>query len=51
MDEEGKELRYSLALAHEESGNREEALKTYKQIYSQDINFRDVAAKVDALSG
>jgi tetratricopeptide (TPR) repeat protein len=50
MDDEGKELRYSLAQSQEESGNKAEALKTYKQIYSQDINYRDVAAKVDALS-
>jgi len=51
MDDQGKELRYNLAQAQEESGNREDALKSYKQIYSQDINFRDVASKVDALSG
>jgi tetratricopeptide (TPR) repeat protein len=50
MDDEGKELRYSLAQAQEESGNKAEALKAYKQIYSQDINYRDVAKKVDALS-
>ena len=51
MDDQGKELHYNLAQAQEESGNRVEALKSYKQIYSQDINFRDVAKKVDALSG
>ena len=51
MDEQGKELRYNLAQAQEQTGNSEEALKTYKQIYSQDINYRDVAQKVDALSG
>ncbi len=51
MDDEGKALHYSLAQAHEEGGNRAEALKAYKQIYSQDINYRDVAKKVDALNG
>ena len=51
MDEQGKEMRYNLAQAQEETGSKEEALKTYKQIYSQDINYRDVAQKVDALSG
>ncbi|MCD6416302.1 MAG: tetratricopeptide repeat protein [Planctomycetes bacterium] len=49
MDEAGKELRYHQAQAHEAMGNREEALRFYKQIYSQDIHFRDVAAKVEAL--
>ncbi|NLW51196.1 MAG: tetratricopeptide repeat protein [Candidatus Brocadiaceae bacterium] len=50
MDDEGKDLYYCQAEALEAMGNREEALKVYKRIYSQDINFRDVAAKVDALS-
>lgn len=50
MDDEGKELRYNLAQAHEEAGETEQALKVYKKIYSQDINFRDVSEKVDALS-
>ncbi|MHC4789187.1 MAG: tetratricopeptide repeat protein, partial [Planctomycetota bacterium] len=50
MDEEGKELRYSQAQAYEEMGNSQEALDTYKKIYSLDINFRDVAQKVEAMS-
>jgi tetratricopeptide (TPR) repeat protein len=50
MDEEGKELRYCQAQAYEGMGRPDEALKLYKRIYSQDINFKDVAAKVDALS-
>ena len=45
MDEEGKDLHYCQAEAFEMMGNREEALKIYKSIYSQDINFRDVAAR------
>lgn len=51
MDEEGKDLCYQKALAYEEMGSREEALDLYKKIYSQDINFRDVAQKVESLSG
>ena len=51
MDEQGKELRYCQAQAHEVMGNSEEALTIYKRIYSQDINYRDVADKVDTLSG
>jgi predicted site-specific integrase-resolvase len=50
MDDEGKALRYSQAEAYELMGKKEEALAVYKRIYSQDINFRDVARKVDALS-
>jgi len=50
MDDEGKGLRYSQAEAYELMGKKEEALAIYKRIYSQDINFRDVARKVDALS-
>ncbi len=50
MDDLGKELRYFLAHAHEEAGQQEDALRVYKEIYSQDINYRDVAEKVDALS-
>lgn len=50
MDVQGKELRYCQAQAYEEMGNGQEALSVYKKIYSQDITFRDVAQKVDALS-
>ncbi len=51
MDEMGKEVRYNKALACEAMGKADEALAIYKRLYSEDINFRDVAAKVDALSG
>ncbi len=51
MDEQGKELRYCQAQANEDMGNTAEALDLYKRIYSTDINYRDVAQKVDALSG
>ena len=51
MDDQGKDLRYCQAEAYEQMGNRQEALKAYKHIYSQDINYRDVAQKVDSLSG
>ena len=51
MDDAGKDLRYCQAQAYERMGDREEALKVFKHIYSQDINFRDVAQKVEGLSG
>lgn len=49
MDPEGKELRYNLAQAYESMGDKGNALLTYKKVYSQDINFMDVADKVDQL--
>jgi len=50
LDDKGKDLLYHLAEAHDASGDKEKALQLYKKIYSTDINFRDVAQKVDALS-
>jgi tetratricopeptide (TPR) repeat protein len=50
LDDLGKELLYYQARAHEEMGDKESALKIYKKVYSQDINFKDVAQKVDTLS-
>lgn len=50
MDTRGKELRYSQAESYEKMDRPEDALAIYKKIYSQDINFRDVADKVDTLS-
>jgi tetratricopeptide (TPR) repeat protein len=50
MDFEGKTLRYSHAGALEELGKVDEALAIYKVIYGRDINFMDVATKVDTLS-
>ena len=51
MDDQGKDLYYCQAQTLESMGNRAEALKVYKRIYSQDINFRDVTQKVDDLNG
>lgn len=50
MDEKGKELHYLLAQAYESLGSKEKALSLYKKIYSADINYSDVAGKVDSLS-
>jgi tetratricopeptide (TPR) repeat protein len=49
MDDEGKDLRYLQAQALEGVGKTEDALQIYKNIYSQDIGFRDVAQKVETL--
>jgi len=48
MDGEKKELLYTLGLAYEKMGRREEALEQFKLIYETDIAFRDVAERVDA---
>jgi tetratricopeptide (TPR) repeat protein len=49
LDSTGMQLHYLLASALELMGDKEQALKIYKKLYSNDISFRDVAQKVDAL--
>jgi tetratricopeptide (TPR) repeat protein len=48
FDEEKKELIYLLGSVLERMGKKEEAIEQFKQIYEQDIGYKDVAAKVDA---
>lgn len=48
FDDEKKELIYQLGLALEAMGRPNDAIEQFKQIYEQDIGFKDVAAKVDA---
>jgi tetratricopeptide (TPR) repeat protein len=48
FDEEKKELIYLLGSVLEKMGKKEEAIEQFKQIYEQDIGYKDVAAKVDA---
>jgi tetratricopeptide (TPR) repeat protein len=45
-DEEYQGLRYDLAMALEAAGDRDKALSLFTDLYGQDANFRDVAAKV-----
>jgi tetratricopeptide (TPR) repeat protein len=40
---------YYLARAHEEEGNREEAVEFYDRVFSLDINFADVTERLRAL--
>ncbi len=47
-DEEKKELLYHLGSALEKLNKPDEAIEHFKNIYEQDISYRDVAAKVDA---
>lgn len=48
FDEEKKELLYVLGTVFEKMGKKEDAIAQFKQIYAVDIEYRDVAAKVDA---
>jgi tetratricopeptide (TPR) repeat protein len=48
FDEEKKELIYHLGCVLDAMGKRPEALEQFLQIYETDINYRDVAAKVDS---
>ncbi len=48
FDDEKKELLYMLGCVQEKMGKKEEAIEQFKQIYENDMGFKDVAAKVDA---
>ncbi len=49
VDQEIKDILYSLAMAHEARGKLTDALTAYKRIFEVDINFRDVATKIEDL--
>ncbi len=46
-DKVKKDIMYNLALIHSESGNDEEAFKYLKELYSEDVNYRDVAQRLE----
>jgi hypothetical protein len=48
FDDEKKDLIYNLGCVFEKMGKKSEALEQFLQIYETDINYRDVAAKVDS---
>ncbi|MHC4194259.1 MAG: tetratricopeptide repeat protein, partial [Planctomycetota bacterium] len=48
-DQTAKELRYNLARAHEEQGEKEKALEIYRKIAQLDFGFKDVRRRVDRL--
>lgn len=48
MDSFKKEVMYNLGRAYEDLGEEEKALQQYKQIYSEDIGFRDVNERVQS---
>ncbi len=48
-DAAGKELRYNLARAYEEQGDKEKALEIYRKIAQFDFAYKDVSQRVDKL--
>lgn len=48
LDDEKKDLIYNLGLVLEKQNKRAEAIEQFKIIYAVDIDYRDVAAKVDS---
>jgi tetratricopeptide (TPR) repeat protein len=48
FDDEKKDLIYHLGCVLEKTGKKAEAIEQFLQIYESDVNYRDVAAKVDA---
>jgi tetratricopeptide (TPR) repeat protein len=49
MGDQKKEILYDLGLVHERQGQKDRALDVYKRIFENDIGFRDVGRKIDAL--
>jgi tetratricopeptide (TPR) repeat protein len=47
LDETKKEILYELGTVYEALGRAEKAIALYKEIYSVDIGYRDVAAKIE----
>lgn len=49
VDGLAKEMRYNLARAYEEQGQKDIALETYRKIAQLDFGYKDVGARVDRL--
>jgi tetratricopeptide (TPR) repeat protein len=49
MGEQKKQILYDLGTVHERQGRKDQALEVYKRIFENDIGFRDVGKKIDAL--
>lgn len=48
LDEQKKEVVYELGVCHEQLQQPEAAIAQFKEIYTEDIGYRDVAAKINA---
>ncbi|HWA10894.1 MAG TPA: tetratricopeptide repeat protein [Opitutaceae bacterium] len=51
LDEPKKEVIYQLGECYEQLGRREQAVAEFKQIYAEDVVYRDVAARINAYYG
>jgi tetratricopeptide (TPR) repeat protein len=51
FDDEKKDLVYNLGTVYEKMGKRDDAIAQFKQIYAVDVDYRDVAEKIDAFYG
>jgi len=49
VDQEVKDILYSLGEAHESQGRLSEALEAYKRIFEVDLDFKDVSTKIEEL--
>ena len=49
MGEQKKQILYDLGLVHERQGQKDQALDVFKRIFENDIGFKDVGRKIDAL--
>mgnify|MGYP006290158637 CR=1 FL=1 len=47
MNKERKDAIYHLAVAAEKAGDTDEALRQFKKIYASDVNYRDVAERIE----
>jgi tetratricopeptide (TPR) repeat protein len=47
MDDTKKDVLYELGVVYEARGNADKAAENFKEIYSVDIGYRDVAAKIE----
>ena len=47
MDDTKKDIIYEIGIIHELMGNQDKAVQNFKEIYSVDISYRDVAAKIE----
>jgi tetratricopeptide (TPR) repeat protein len=49
VEDEFLGIYYQLARAHEELGNKDEALEFYEKVFALDINFQDVTERLRVL--
>src|SRR5262249_20709123 len=49
MGDQKKAILYDLGLVHERQGHKDRALEVYKRIFENDIGFKDVGTKIEAL--